>query len=650
MHLRLPLNVRQHAGMSLMIALVLGLSVGSAPAANWQYEGTSGFQLQVYKGGPGNGDEGLWNAVSDHQYFALWSATVDPQGNVYYTAGDIRNVSDGQDPNYPGGSAGVTIMKPDGMGGWTQIDVDLSANTGGLDLRGGITKMVVAGDGKVYALQNWMPIPHGWNWRYFWHLPGADWNTGTCDVCSNLVCRILRINDNGTVDTIVEYSPAEITSPSIEDPKWLNHIKGMDVGPDGNIYWWYAGTAWAAPSSWKEHVLWRYNVTTDTVEESPTAGTNNGWNDISQLVNFAYVGTSASGEMWFAKVRGLGTYHKLWTLNPIGWSTNRTEAVNQQDDSTYGHMYQLHMIWDPLVNRCWVGGWSPPEGTGGAATTSIMTRWNGEPGAPSLFNDELTPDQWYRYGIESVDAWHANGNNALDSGIANNGPYWIAAMALNPDDRSMWVSWGASDTIRWGTYDYNGTYGPFGNVYTIGPADTGPSGNEGNPQTAHADPAKADNLSRTIALTFTDTKVYATTVDLETLEFNLFSADIPDVDTGACCTDGPTCMETTEGVCTALEGVWNGVGSTCGATDCRFKVCGTPFADVDDDGDVDVEDFAYVQACATYDTGVTLKGYPPVKCECFDTDDNDKVDAADIDAFVNCASGANVPAAPDCGN
>ena len=632
------------------LALVLAMFLAAdALAATWQYQGTSGFQLQVYKEPPpGTRDEGLWNAVSDHQYCALWSVAVDPAGNVYFTSGDIRNLSDGQDPNYPGGPAGVTIMKPDGAGGWTQLNIDLSANTGGLNLRGGITRMVVGGDGKVYALQNWMPPPYNWHWRPFWLLPGADWSTGECSVCDNLVSRILRFNPDGTVDVIVEYSPVQHAFPSADNPKWLNNIKGIDVGPDGHVYWWYAGTRWNAASSWSAHVLWRYNVNTQAVEESPTGGTNNGWNDINQLVNFAYVGTSAGGEMWFAKVRGTGTQNKIWSLNPIGWSTNRTEAVNQQDPSTYGHQYQFHLLWDPATNRCWAGGWSPNEGSGGAATTCIMTRWNGDPNAPSLFNDNLTPDNWYRYGIQSIDAWHANGNNALASGIPNGGPYWIAAMALNPSDSSAWVSWGASDTARHGTYNYAGPYGPVGNVYTIGPADRQVTGNEGNPQLAHPDPVKAAHPSRTVALTFRGNKVYATTVDLVTREFNLFSADVPPPVLGACCQAQEVCTEVTAGVCAVLGGVWQGPETACAATDCTYQACNRPFADADADGDVDMDDFAILQACLTLQEGAPILTYPPANCSCYDANSDGAVDGTDIQAFVDCAAGPGVP--PACPN
>lgn len=632
---------------ALLILCLPSLVMAMKPigVVDWTYEGTSGFTLQVYKGGPGNGDEQLWNAVTDHQYFGLWAAAVDPQGNVYFTAGDIRNLIDGSNPTYPGGSNGFTIMKPNGNGGWTQINVDLSSNPGGLNLRGGVTKMVVGGDGHVYALQNWMPPPYNWHWRPFWMLPGANWATGGCDVCANLLSRILRIKADGSVDVIVEYSPAEHAFPAAENPKWLNHIKGLDVGPDGHIYWWFAGTRWNAAGSWSQHVLWRYNVNSQAIEESPTAGTNNGWNDISQMVNFACVGTSAGGETWFARIRGYASQNKVWHLNPMGWSSNRTEAVNQADPSTFGHQYVLHLVYDSVLNCLWAGGWSPNEGSNNSATTNVMTRWNGVVGAGSLFTDELDENN-ARYGIQSVDAWHANGNNPQMTGLRSGGPYWIGAMALNPKDRAVWVSWGASDTIRHGTYNYDGEFGPAGNVYTINPGGKAPALDQGNPQASHPDEGKAANPSRTVALTFTDTKVYATTVDLVTREFNLFSADIPDPAIGACCTAGPACQETTEPICGMLGGIWQGDSSSCEQAICRYQVCSEIWADADGDQDVDMTDFAFLQACIS--PAGEIPEYPPYRCKCFDRDGNDAIGLEDLAAFAECAGGPGMPPVGDC--
>ncbi len=100
----------------------------------------------------------------------------------------------------------------------------------------------------------------------------------------------------------------------------------------------------------------------------------------------------------------------------------------------------------------------------------------------------------------------------------------------------------------------------------------GPDGDEGTPQAAHPDPSKADNASQTLALAFHGTRVYALAFDLETREFNLFSADNPAYVPGACCQRGRICSEVTEGQCAALRGAWQGPQTTCAETDCTYQV------------------------------------------------------------------------------
>lgn len=65
--------------------------------------------------------------------------------------------------------------------------------------------------------------------------------------------------------------------------------------------------------------------------------------------------------------------------------------------------------------------------------------------------------------------------------------------------------------------------------------------------------------------------------------------------------------------------------------------------DVDGDGDVDLEDFGYLQACLT-NPGQTL----PLTCRDADYDNDGDADSDDIEQFVNCISGADVPAAENC--
>lgn len=68
--------------------------------------------------------------------------------------------------------------------------------------------------------------------------------------------------------------------------------------------------------------------------------------------------------------------------------------------------------------------------------------------------------------------------------------------------------------------------------------------------------------------------------------------------------------------------------------------------DVDDDGDVDQEDFATFQTCYT---GASGQGtFDASTCWRMDADDNLGVDANDLTAFEACASGPAVPADVSC--
>jgi hypothetical protein len=70
-----------------------------------------------------------------------------------------------------------------------------------------------------------------------------------------------------------------------------------------------------------------------------------------------------------------------------------------------------------------------------------------------------------------------------------------------------------------------------------------------------------------------------------------------------------------------------------------------PIADYDDDGDVDMIDFAFLQRCFSGD------GVPVISPECDDAplDGDNDVDPADVAVLFDCFSGPNVPAAIDCG-
>jgi len=114
------------------------------------------------------------------------------------------------------------------------------------------------------------------------------------------------------------------------------------------------------------------------------------------------------------------------------------------------------------------------------------------------------------------------------------------------------------------------------------------------------------------------------------------------------------------------EGFAFGAGSTSGTMDIAFDcvaatnagafapgaepdclgyrlcpLCPMPFADADQDGDVDHADFAAFQACYT---GLNDPGsaYDAQKCHCFDRDNDQDVDEADLGEFEACATGADV--------
>ncbi len=99
--------------------------------------------------------------------------------------------------------------------------------------------------------------------------------------------------------------------------------------------------------------------------------------------------------------------------------------------------------------------------------------------------------------------------------------------------------------------------------------------------------------------------------------------------TGACCNDG-ACTEVLQAACT---GSFSGEGSTCANEVC----CPEPWADTDNDGDVDMDDHGAFQTCYTGDvTGLTGQ------CTCFDKDHNNKLDEDDFTAFTNCFTGPTV--------
>lgn len=89
---------------------------------------------------------------------------------------------------------------------------------------------------------------------------------------------------------------------------------------------------------------------------------------------------------------------------------------------------------------------------------------------------------------------------------------------------------------------------------------------------------------------------------------------------------------------------WGAIDRVKACVGCELSTdCPNPFADFDRDGDVDMLDFAQLQQCYT---GTTIE--VSNACHCLDKDGNGHVDDADVEAFVACGSGAQVPADRTC--
>lgn len=111
----------------------------------------------------------------------------------------------------------------------------------------------------------------------------------------------------------------------------------------------------------------------------------------------------------------------------------------------------------------------------------------------------------------------------------------------------------------------------------------------------------------------------------------VFAPSIPE---GACCLPGMLCTQATEADCIAAGGQWQGDGTDCATTLC----CPYPWADADEDDDIDQADFGLFQKCYAGPIAVT-----PVDCECWDRDDNGHVDDADFALFLDCVTGPDIP-------
>lgn len=342
--------------------------------ATWTKVGTSAF----------TGDTVL---MQDHQRFGVNDIVIDDAGNIYMTASRQSNGGD---------SSGVTIFKPGG----TVLNVNLT--TAGYP--GAVQKLVLAGDGSVYGVQNWLEI--GWNFS------------------SGVNSRILRINPDGSVDRVHELT--EIP----QGQEYPNRIEGFCVGDDGNIYFVLNGQ----DNTRKYNLLWRYKVVgsapLDVIEPSPMNGSvNNGWSQGDRFFNLVNVGNG-----WLGLVHSGGA---SWSLTAISWSDfRRTVNPNGVADPGWGRSNCTDVAWDPVRNVLWGGA----RGRDGRL---ILSRWIGGAGNPSLFTIPTGSATDPAPGVTQVDVWHGD----QDADLGNR---WISALAIDPTSGDALMGFAGSTTYNYG--------------------------------------------------------------------------------------------------------------------------------------------------------------------------------------------------------
>jgi hypothetical protein len=105
--------------------------------------------------------------------------------------------------------------------------------------------------------------------------------------------------------------------------------------------------------------------------------------------------------------------------------------------------------------------------------------------------------------------------------------------------------------------------------------------------------------------------------------------------TGACCQANGTCALLTAAACAALDpsgnptGHFLGPGRPCDGT---VHCCPLAYGDTDQDGDVDMGDFAKLQSCLTGEGAMLSES-----CRCLDYDGVNGINLDDFEAFITCA-------------
>lgn len=317
--------------------------------------------------------------MEDYNRIIVNDIIVNNEGVIFTTA------------NKGGWSGGITIFRPNGQ----VINVDLDS----LNLRGSVTKLVLGGDGSVYGLQNWLEI----NWNY-------DRNQDN---------RILRIEPNGTV-AVVHTMP---TAGDFVTP--TNRIQGLAVGDDGNLYY----TRNPESNDGKVNFFYRINIMTDDSNQpAPINGNNNGWLDGNRFYELANAGNG-----WFVL---LGSGSSDWFGSAMSWTDNRRAfQVNNWEpkppnsrDPGHGRNHCIDLVRDKVRNVLWMAA-------RGANNRLIVTRWEGTPGANSLFSLPTGSAADPLPGIQNGIHWHLDADN--DLGPANR---WVAALDTNPVTGDAWLS------------------------------------------------------------------------------------------------------------------------------------------------------------------------------------------------------------------
>lgn len=311
-------------GKAIKLMLVIAMVATPAMAATWYKVGDTTALGSI-------------SGARDVQRIPFNALASDASGNVYAAT----SLDNGMETN----NSQVTIFKAGGG----QVNVNLSA----AGYQGMITKMVKAGDGNIYALQNFQQI----QW---------DYDTG-------IPSRILKITPTGTVTAAV----IRPTMTAWNQPSWK--ITGMDVGADGNIYY----TTWGNNSSTgggngnaKNDCIHRYNISTATAE-SLDPGYNNGWSQKHKMLDFVNIGNNDFA--WIASGANEALSYSRENNPTKAWRRDGNIAVNPGWGRD--HITGNGPVYDGVKDAIWV----PARGASGRL---ILSRING-------VNGTVTSNHWH---------------------------------------------------------------------------------------------------------------------------------------------------------------------------------------------------------------------------------------------------------------